>query len=139
VRFIICVVAFSLVVPLHAAKKTGKNTGVLCVAAFRTPPMGHGPNMSETTWAPRAGSKFEFRVGKNIKAIVPAGQMVKISGVPADRKVMVGVRLDGKPFESFPLDLREEEGRRACLWLREGYWHWTNSGWSKAHGCRCGG
>lgn len=138
-RVIVCIVALALVLPLHAAKKAGKRTGVICVAAFRIPDRGHGPNMSQTTWAPGADSKFEFRVGKNIKAIVPAGRMVQIGGVPADRKVMVGVRLDGKPFESFPIDLRKEEKRRACLWLYEGYWHWVNTGWDAVKGCRCGG
>ena len=134
-RFLICITALAFVIPLHAAKKTG----VICVAAFHLSSMSNGPNMSQTTWAPGADSKFEFRVGKSIKAVVPADKMVTIAGVPADRKVMVGIRLDGKPFESFQIDLRQEDGRRACLWLREGYWHWTNTGWYEAKGCRCGG
>lgn len=133
-RFLICIAALALVLPLHAAKRTG----VVCIAAFQIPGVGHGPNMSQTTWGPSAGSKFEFRIGK-IKKTVGANEMVKIAGVPADRKVMVGIRLDGKPFESFPLDLRKEPGRRACLWLYEGYWHWVNTGWDAVKGCRCGG
>jgi hypothetical protein len=134
-RLLICIAALALAIPLHAAKKTG----VICVAAFHLSSMANGPNMSQTTWAPGADSKFEFRIGKNVKAIVPAEKMVTISGVPADRKVMLGIRLDGKPFESFPIDLRKEENRRACLWLYPGYWHWVNMGWDKAKGCRCGG
>jgi hypothetical protein len=131
-RTILLTLAF--VIPVHAAKKTG----VVCVAAFHVQAIENGPNMSQTTWAPARDSKFEFRIGK-IKAIVPHGQMVAIANVPADRTVMVGVRLDGKPFESFPLDLRKEEKRRACLWLYHGYWHWVNTGWDEAKGCRCGG
>jgi len=134
VRFVICIVAFAVVLPLHAAKKTG----VICVAAFHIGSKSLGPNMSQTTWAPSADSKFEFRIGK-IKKTVGPDEMVKIAGVPADRRVMVGIRLDSKPFESFPLDLRKEPGRRACLWLYEGYWHWVNTGWDAVQGCRCGG
>ena len=133
-RIVICIAALAFVLPLHAAKKTG----IICVAAFQPPGLGSGPHMSQTTWAPAADSKFEFRIGKGIKATVPANKMVTISGVPADRRVMVGVRLDGKPFESFPVDLRKEDGR-ACLWLYKGYWHWVNTGWDRVKGCRCGG
>ena len=134
-RFCTLIIALVLVLPLQAAKKTG----IVCIAAFHVGEMELGPNMSQTTWAPSPGSTFEFRIGKNIKATVPADKMVTIRNVPADRKVIVGIRLDGKPYESFPIDLRKERGRRACLWLYEGYWHWVNTGWNRVNGCRCGG
>ena len=133
-RLLKVLVLLAFVVPVEAAKKTG----VICVAAFQVPGLGAVLNMSQTTWGPSRDSKFEFRIGK-IKATVPPDKMVTIAGVPADRKVMVGIRLDGKPFESFPIDLRKEEKRRACLWLYEGYWHWVNTGWDTVKGCRCGG
>ncbi|MFL6246792.1 MAG: hypothetical protein ACJ74H_12250 [Thermoanaerobaculia bacterium] len=137
-RALTCIVAFALALPWNAGvPRTAR--GVICVAPFHAGPKSHGPNMSQTTWAPAADSKFEFRIGKNIKATVPAGRMVTIANVPADRRVMIGIRLDGKPFESFPIDLRKEEKNRACLWLYEGYWHWVNMGWSEGKGCRCGG
>ena len=132
-RLLSLLVALALVIPLYAAKKTGS----ICVAAFHVDPLKYGgPNMSQTTWAPTTRSKFEFRIGK-IKTTVPPDKMVKIANVPADRKVMLGIRLDGKPYESFRIDLREEPGRRACLWLYVGYWHWVNTGWDEGKGCRC--
>jgi hypothetical protein len=63
--------------------------------------------------------------------------MAWIKGLPTDRKILVEVRQDGQPTESFRLDLRKEEKNRVCLWLYTGYWHWVNTGWDAAHGCRC--
>jgi hypothetical protein len=96
------------------------------------------PNMSQTTWPPSVSSTFVFRVGKRIKASVHNDEMVSITGVPVDRKVLVGIRLDGRPYESFWVDLRKARDRRVCLWLYEGYWHWVDTGWDEAKGCRCG-
>lgn len=123
------------------ASASAKN-GVICIAPFdvRNPPgrnYASGPNMSQTTWAPSADSKFAFRVDKTLKATVGNGEMVLIKDVPADRKVLVEIRLDGKPFESFRIDLREEDGRRVCLWLYGGYWHWVDLGWDAKRGCKC--
>jgi hypothetical protein len=118
-----------------AAQKSG--TGAICIAPFH-PPRDNGPNMSQTTWPPSSESKFTFRIDGKLKATVAKGEMAVIPGVPADRKVLVEVRLDGKPYESFRLDLREEPEKRSCLWLYEGYWHWVNMGWGdEAKGCRC--
>lgn len=141
VRFLTCVAALVLVAPLVvAAEKNKPPTGVICVAPFHVQPeAANGPNMSVTTWAPGANSKFVFRVGKNLKATVANHQMVTIDNVPADRKVLVGIRLDGQPFESFYVDLRKEQDRRLCLWLYKGYWHWVNMGWDEGKGCRCEG
>jgi hypothetical protein len=145
-RFLTCVAALVLVAPLLAAEKKAaeKNkrapaTGVICVAPFHVQPEdANGPNMSDTTWAPGADSKFVFRIGKTVKATVANHQMVTIGDVPADRKVLVGIRLDGRPFESFYVDLRKEENHRTCLWLYKGYWHWVNMGWGdEVKGCRC--
>jgi hypothetical protein len=145
-RSLIYVAAFLLVAPLMAAEKNKREppTGVICIAAFhvQAPSRDHPPgaelNMSTTTWAPSADSKFVFRVGKTIKATVANHQMVTIDKVPADRRVLIGIRLDGRPFESFYADLRKEEDRHLCLWLYEDYWHWVNTGWDKGKGCRCG-
>lgn len=134
-RTLTCTLALMLALPLLAAEK--KKTGMVCIAPFRIPSPAMGPAMS-TTPAPGPNAIFEFRIGK-LKKTVRENELASITGVPIDRKVMVGVRLNGKPFESFPLDLRKEKDRRACLWLYEGYWHWVNTGWSRAHGCRCGG
>ena len=115
--------------------------GVICIAPFdvRTPEgrnYASGPNMS-TTRPPSATSKFTFRVDKTLKATVGNGEMVLIKDVPADRKVLVEIRLDGKPFESFRIDLREKDDRRVCLWLYGGYWHWIDLGWDPKLGCKC--
>jgi hypothetical protein len=137
--------ALLLATPLMAEEKTkAAATGMICVAPFHVQPVSREhppasePLMSTTTWAPSADSKFVFRVGKTIKATVANHQMVAIHDVPADRKVLVGIRLDGKPFESFYVDLRKEKNRRICLWLYKGYWHWINTGWEEVQGCRCG-
>lgn len=146
-RLLIYVSALILVAPLMAEEKDKREsaaTGMICVAPFhvrpvtRENPPANAPRMSKTTWAPSADSKFVFRIGKTIKATVANHQMVAINDVPADRKVLVGIRLDGKPFESFHVDLRKEEDRRISLWLYEGYWHWINTGWDEKQGCRCG-
>jgi len=128
----------AMVGPAAASAKDG----VICIAPFdvKNPPgrnYASGPNMSQTTWAPSADSKFTFRVDKTLKATVGNGEMVLIKDVPADRKVLVEIRLDDKPFEAFRLDLRKEPDQRVCLWLYEGYWHWVNMGWDSKRGCKC--
>jgi hypothetical protein len=147
VRSLICVAALLFVAPLMAAEKNKREppAGVICIAPFhvQAPSPEHPPvpelNMSTTTWAPSADSKFVFRIGKTIKATAANHQLVTIGGVPADRKVLLGIRLDGRPFESFYVDLRKEENRRLCLWLYEDYWHWVKMGWDdQSKGCRCG-
>ena len=129
------IVGVLILAPLAMA---AEKTGMICVAPFHAP-TSNGPNMSNTTWAPSADSKFVFRVGKNLKATVANDQMVAIPDVPGDRKVLVGIRLDGHPYESFYVDLRKEQDRRLCLWLYEGYWHWVNTGWDEGKGFRCVG
>ena len=86
--------------------------------------------MSQETWPPSPRSKFVFRVDKRIKRTVAAGEAVEIRDIPTSRKVLVQVELDGRPFESFRIDLRKRRDRRLCLWLYPGYWHWIE-------GCRC--
>lgn len=112
--------------------------GTLCIAPFRvdSAKVG-GPNMSTTTWAPGEGSVYEFRIDNKLAATVRVGETIAIPDVPADRRVMVGVRLDGRPYESFRVDLRKEPEQRACFWLYEGYWHWVNAGWDESKGCSC--
>ena len=110
--------------------------GEVCIAPFRADP-AHGPQMDNTP-APLPSSKFLFRVDRRFTATVAQGEMGRIEHVPEDRKVLVEIRLDGKPFEAFWIDLREEEGQRVCLWLYSGYWHWVDLGWDDAHGCKCG-
>lgn len=99
--------------------------------------MATEPPMDPPTWPPSWDSKFTFRIDKKLRATVANGEMFLITGVPADRKVLVEIRLDGRPFEAFRLDLRKEPEKRICLWLYEGYWHWVNTGWDAEKGCRC--
>jgi hypothetical protein len=131
---------FSMIGPISAA--SAKDVGVICIAPFDVMVSPEGvtlpePNMSPTTWGPSVDSKFTFRVDKKLKATVGKGEMVLIEDVPVDRKVLVEIRLDGKPFESFRLDLRKEPGQRVCLWLYGGYWHWIDLGWDPKLGCKC--
>ena len=120
-----------------AAAAEKKPTGTICIAPFHAQQAPGEPNMSLTTWAPSSSSRFEFRIGKDSKHSAAEGEMVTIANVPADRKWLIGVRLDGRPFESFWIDLRREPRRRACFWLYPGYWHWINTGWEEGKGCRC--
>jgi hypothetical protein len=94
--------------------------------------------MSQTTWAPSWDSTFTFRVDKRHETKVRNREMGRITGLPIDRKILVEVRLDGKPFEAFRLDLAQEQDQRVCLWLYPGYWHWVDMGWDTRKGCRCG-
>lgn len=95
--------------------------GAVCIAPFRVSPLE--PRMVQETWPPSADSVFHFQFGKFATADVRAGQAVKVGDLPADRRMRVRISLDGRPFESFWLDLSKERGHRECLWLRPGYWH----------------
>lgn len=90
-----------------------------------------------TTPAPQPSSVFTFIVDKRLKASVRNGEMARITGVPTDRKVMVEIRMQGKGFETFWLNLGKEPEKRVCLWLYPGYWHWINNGWDPKLGCKC--
>src|SRR5215468_2262517 len=111
---------------LLATPAAPKNDGVICLKPFHA--TNAYPPMSMETWAPSPGSKFVFRVDKRITRTVAEGEAVEIRDIPTNRKVLVQITLDGKPFESFRVDLRKE--KRRCLRLDPGYWHWIE-------GCRC--
>jgi len=111
---------------LLTAPAAPKNDGVICLKPFHAD--NNYPPMSQETWAPSSQSKFVFRVDKKITRTIAEGEAAEIRGIPTDRKVLVQITLDGKPFESFRVDLRTE--KRACLRLKPGYWHWIE-------GCRC--
>ena len=109
--------------------------GTICIAAFK-PATGDTPNMTMETWGPAPESVFTFQVARHAPVAVHANETVPIKDVPVDRRVLVWVKLDGRPFESFWLDLRKEPNRRVCLWLYRGYWHWINTGWDAKLGCK---
>jgi hypothetical protein len=140
---IACGVLLAIAAAISAGAETNGTAGAICIAAFHAerPSPEHLPSlepiMSQTTWPPSWKSKFTFRIDKKITRTVANDEMVLITGVPADRKVLVEIRLDGKAYEAFRLDLRQEPGHRACFWLYEGYWHWVNEGWDETKGCRC--
>lgn len=121
-----------------------RQSGSLCIAAFHIEEraLGEPPNadpiLSSTTWPPSAKSVFEFRIDGRPAVTVRNHEMVAVAGLATDRKVKVEVRLDGKPFETFRLELGKKPGTRICLWLYEGYWHWIDNGWNAELGCRCG-
>lgn len=112
------------------------DTGVICIAPFEGARPASEPPMS-TTPAPSPAAVFTFVVDKRLKASVRKGEMALITGVPADRKVMVEVRLDRQGFETFWLHLGKEPDQRVCLWLYPGYWHWIDNGWDPRLGCKC--
>src|SRR4030095_15001320 len=110
-----CGLLLALAAPVAAGAQKS-DTGAICIAPFHVP-MPLGPNMSDTTWPPTTLSKFTFRLDKKLKATVGQGEMALITGVPRNRKVLVEVRLDGKPYESFRLDLRKEPESTPRTWL----------------------
>lgn len=111
--------------------------GVICFAPFSLDPAAVGEPAMSTTPKPSAQSVFKFVVDERLEATVKGREGAMLSGVPTDRKVKVEVRLDGKSFETFWLNLGKEPDRRACLWLYQGYWHWVNTGWDPKKGCDC--
>lgn len=87
--------------------------------------------------SPEAEYSFRFDRKKDLLVTVKAGEMGRISGLPLDRKVLVEVRADGRPMESFWIDFREWNEKRLCFWLYRGYWHWLVMPWDPKLGCRC--
>lgn len=136
---------FAGAAPSPAAEPASGGPGEICIAPFHREEPKDGlpapstlqPNMSRTTWAPAWDSTFTFRVNKQ-EVKVRNREMGRITGLPVDRKVLVEIRLDGKPFEAFRLHLGEEPGNRVCLWLYSGYWRWVDMGWDAGKGCKCG-
>jgi hypothetical protein len=126
---------------LHAAEPA---TGPICLAPFHVPtpaagkPTASDPIMSQTTWPPQADSAFEFRIDQRPSISLHNHEMLAVADLPIDRRVKVVVRLDGRPFEAFSLDLGAATDHRICLWLYPGYWHWIDNGWSPELGCKCG-
>ena len=116
---------------------TSKSGGAICIAPFQAAAGEAGENMSQTTWPPSASSKFEFKIDGRLAATVAAGEMAHVDGLPTNRRVRLQVILDGKPYETFRLDLGDAPRHRICLWLRSGYWHWIDTGWDEGRGCKC--
>jgi hypothetical protein len=116
--------------------------GLICIAPFGAhvpldPNMPGEANLSTATWPPNASSVFEFRLDGKKVAAIRLGEMVAVRGVALDRPVRLSIKLDGKPFESYPIDLRAEPDNRTCLWLYPGYWRWLNGPWDVKRGCKC--
>lgn len=126
------------VIPMIANGAPGaasQRAGAVCIAPFKTD--FSGPQMLMDHPGPGAKSKYSFRIDRKLEATVGSGERRLITGVPADRKVLVEVRLNGRPVESFWIDLRKAEKKRACLWLYEGYWNWqVDPDWERK-GCQC--
>ena len=134
-RFAVAVLVLAAAMAVGGANVQAQPLGAVCIAPFKTD--FSGPQMLMDRPAPGAKGKYSFRIDKKLTATVAAGERELITGVPADRKVLVEVRLDGKPTESFRIDLRESKEKRVCLWLYEGYWNWQiDHDWGRK-GCRC--
>jgi hypothetical protein len=93
--------------------------------------------MSTSTWAPGSDSRFTFHVDGRPALTLDRGETLAIRDLPTGRRVPVHVQLDGRPYESFRLDLGRARERRICLWLYPGYWHWIDNGWIAELGCTC--
>ena len=124
------------------ASETPPKTGLICIAPFGAhvpadPNMPGDVNLSTATWPPTAASVFAFRLDGKQVAAVHLGEMAAVRGVALDRKVKLSIKLDGKPFESYPIDLGAEPDGRTCLWLYPGYWRWLNGPWDAKRGCKC--
>ena len=125
-----------------SALAAASGDGLICIAPFGAhvpadPNMPGEANLSTATWPPTSDSMFEFRLDGKKVAAVRRGEMAVVRGVALDRQVRLSIKLDGKPFESYPIDLRAEPDRRTCLWLYPGYWRWLNGPWDVKRGCKC--
>lgn len=89
------------------------------------------------SWPPSHDSKFKFSVDGHLRATVGNDEMGQISGLPTGRRVRIKVSLDGRPYETFSLDLGKAPDHRICLWLYTDYWHWIDQGWDRSLGCKC--
>jgi hypothetical protein len=147
-RLLAITATFLLTVPA-AASTSIHQTGEICFAPFHaTPPLpslpGRPPlppppgeaSLSDTTWEPSYQSHFTFFVDGQKKATLGNSEMVHLTGLRTDKPVRIRVQLDGRPFESFRLDLAKSD-HRICLWLYPGYCHWINEGWDPKLGCNC--
>lgn len=129
--------------PSFAAETPSRSgAGLICIAPFGAhvpadPNMPGEANLSTATWPPTSASVFEFRLDGKKVAAVRLGEMAAVRGVALDRKVQLSIKLDGKPFESYPIDLRAAPDGRTCLWLYPGYWRWLNGPWDVKRGCKC--
>ncbi|HSK75600.1 MAG TPA: hypothetical protein VLQ45_04025 [Thermoanaerobaculia bacterium] len=122
---------------MAAAEEKPPATGSICIAPFKSDD-SHGPNMLMEFSGPSPKTTYSFRIDRKYRVTVGEGEMAHVEGLPLDRKVLVEVRMNGKPMEAFRLDLRNQwDNNRVCLWLYPGYWHWINTGWDPKLGCRC--
>jgi hypothetical protein len=137
VRSALSVIVLSLgaLCAVAAPKETGHG-GMICIAAFK-PAKDNLPNMSPETWGPSPKSVFTFQIGKRVPTAVHINETVVLRDVSVDHRILVRVKLDERPFESFWLNLRREPNHRVCLWLYPGYWHWIITGWNTSLGCTC--
>ena len=135
-RFSVLVLILVAAVAAGEANGQVQPPGAVCIAPFKTD--FSGPQMLMDRPAPGAHGKYSFFFDKKLKATVGSDERRLITGVPVDRKVLVEVRLDGKPTESFWVDLSQDPENRVCLWLYEGYWNWqVDHGWHWRRACRC--
>ncbi len=119
------------------------STGTICIAPFSVP--GALPDSPPDSWPfdhwdvnqGFSNPSFTFRVDRHLTTKVGSGQVGRIGNVPIDRQVLVEVRLDQRPFETFFLHLRYEPEARVCLWFDPAYKRWLNVGWDPGKGCNC--
>jgi hypothetical protein len=130
----VLLLALGIALPGGAAEGE-KGGGSICIAPFHQDP-SHGPAMD--LQGPGPGSKYSFHIDRKTVATVGEGERELVEDLPADRKVLVEVRLDGKPTESFRIDFRQNPEKRLCFWLYSGYWHWLVSDYpDKSRDCTC--
>jgi hypothetical protein len=109
-----------------------KKLGMVCIAPFQVSKDQYLESpRSLHTWAPGEKSKFSFSVDGKVRAEVGAGESACMKDLETQKPIRISVKLDGKPYESFKLDLAQEGQSRVCLWLYPNYWHWINNGWER--------
>ena len=120
---------------LLAAQEAPAPSGEVCLAAFKVSATGE---LAMDLPGPGPGSKYTFRFDKKTDVTLGEGDERLVAALPADRRMLVEVRLDGKRTEAYWLDLRDHQRGRACLWLYRGYWHWAVTQWDdRQRGCHC--
>lgn len=86
---------------------------------------------------PAAPSSYTLTIDRREVSGIDGSAPRRVDGVRADRRVRIRVRLGKQDTESFSIDLRASSRRRACLWLRGGYWNWQVDYDPPGRGCSC--
>ncbi len=95
-------------------------TGRVCVSSV-------GQNTGEESAANPAGGSRKFSIqidGSAIRKALP-DTAILFDNLALNRKHWVKIRLDGKPYASFPFTFEKHGTTELCLWFNDFYRTWS--------------